>query len=174
MNEIRTYKIVMVALLLGMTSMSLGAADTWTQKADMPTGRLWHTSSVVDGKIYAIGRVRAAYASPLSIVEEYDPATDTWTTKTDIPEPRGLLSASAVGGKIYAIGGKATTKDPHPPGLSTVYEYDPNPLVVDFNGDGVVDCVDMCMMVDHWLTDDPLYDIAPELFVLMWQGDNSH
>ncbi|HUU19715.1 MAG TPA: protease inhibitor I42 family protein [Sedimentisphaerales bacterium] len=33
--------------------------------------------------------------------------------------------------------------------------------VVDLNGDGVVDCVDMCEMVDHWGTDEQLYDIGP-------------
>ncbi len=33
--------------------------------------------------------------------------------------------------------------------------------VVDFNGDGIVDSADMCMMVDHWHTDNTLYDIAP-------------
>jgi hypothetical protein len=33
--------------------------------------------------------------------------------------------------------------------------------VVDFNGDGIVDCVDICMLVDHWDTNEPLYDIAP-------------
>jgi N-acetylneuraminic acid mutarotase len=363
MNEIRTYKIVMAALLLGMTSMSLGAGDTWTQKADMPTGRLWHTTSVVDGKIYAIGGratetltteyepltdtwttktpmptarfahstsvvdgkiyaiggVRAAYNSPLSIVEEYDPVTDSWTTKAlmpttrfghatsvvdgkiyaiggggssalwgsfrhaveaydpitdtwsrkadmptariffstsvvdgkiyaiggalvtkaglstvevydpstdtwttktpmptarhahasavvdgkiyvigggpegghlhagpdglsvvevydpamdtwttiaDMPEPRGLLSASAVGGKIYAFGGKTTTKDPHPPGLPTVYEYDTGLTVAspDFNGDGIVDIKDLLRLIESWGQDDPLCDIAPPPF----------
>jgi len=33
--------------------------------------------------------------------------------------------------------------------------------VVDFNGDGKVDCADMCEMVDHWGTDEPLCDIGP-------------
>ena len=33
--------------------------------------------------------------------------------------------------------------------------------VVDFNGDGVVDCTDMCILVDHWHTDEPAYDIGP-------------
>jgi predicted secreted protein len=33
--------------------------------------------------------------------------------------------------------------------------------VVDFNGDGIVDCADMCEMVDHWGTDEQLYDIGP-------------
>ena len=36
--------------------------------------------------------------------------------------------------------------------------------VVDFNGDGIVDAADMCMMIDYWGTDEPLYDIAPPPF----------
>ncbi len=36
--------------------------------------------------------------------------------------------------------------------------------VVDFNGDGIVDGIDICMMVDYWHTDEPLYDIAPMPF----------
>jgi hypothetical protein len=42
-----------------------------------------------------------------------------------------------------------------------VEEYDPYPLFVDFNGDGIVDGVDVCMMVDYWGTDEPLFDIGP-------------
>jgi gluconolactonase len=34
----------------------------------------------------------------------------------------------------------------------------------DFNGDGKVDSADMCMMVDHWHTDNPRYDIGPGFF----------
>jgi len=33
--------------------------------------------------------------------------------------------------------------------------------VVDFNGDGIVDSADMCIMVDFWGTDEPLCDIGP-------------
>ena len=32
---------------------------------------------------------------------------------------------------------------------------------VDFNGDGIVDAADMCIMVDHWDTNYPLCDIGP-------------
>ncbi len=117
MNEIRTYRIVTVALLLGMTPMSLGAGDTWTQKVDMPTGRLWHASSVVDGKIYAIGG-RATE----TLTTEYEPLTDTWTTKAPMPIARFAHSTSVVDGKIYAIGGWAAAWTP---GLSIVEEYDP-------------------------------------------------
>ncbi|MHC4565800.1 MAG: hypothetical protein ACYTE3_08570 [Planctomycetota bacterium] len=31
----------------------------------------------------------------------------------------------------------------------------------DLNGDGIVDAVDMCIMVDYWGTDDSLCDIGP-------------
>jgi peptidoglycan-associated lipoprotein len=36
--------------------------------------------------------------------------------------------------------------------------------VVDLNGDGIVDCADMCIMVDYWGTDEPLCDIGPTPF----------
>lgn len=33
--------------------------------------------------------------------------------------------------------------------------------IVDFNGDEIVDCVDICIMIDCWGTDDALCDIGP-------------
>jgi len=33
--------------------------------------------------------------------------------------------------------------------------------VVDLNGDGIVDAVDVCIMIDYWHTNEPLCDIAP-------------
>jgi len=36
--------------------------------------------------------------------------------------------------------------------------------IVDLNGDGIVDATDMCIVVDHWGTDDPLCDIGPTPF----------
>jgi hypothetical protein len=33
--------------------------------------------------------------------------------------------------------------------------------IVDFNGDGIVDAGDVCGMIDHWATDNPLCDIGP-------------
>jgi hypothetical protein len=67
-----------------------------------------------------------------------------------------------VGNKIYAIGG-------HYPWLIMVpktEEYDtglgvPSP---DLNGDGIVDCADLCVIVDHWLTSEPSCDLAPPPF----------
>jgi hypothetical protein len=36
--------------------------------------------------------------------------------------------------------------------------------VVDLNSDGIVDAADMCIIVDHWGTDEPLCDIGPTPF----------
>ena len=36
--------------------------------------------------------------------------------------------------------------------------------IVDFNGDGIIDSADVRIMVDHWHTDNALYDIAPAPF----------
>jgi hypothetical protein len=33
--------------------------------------------------------------------------------------------------------------------------------IVDFNGDGIVDAADMCIMIDHWGTDNSMCDIGP-------------
>jgi Tol biopolymer transport system component len=33
--------------------------------------------------------------------------------------------------------------------------------IVDLNEDGIVDCLDMCIIVDNWGTDEPLCDIGP-------------
>jgi 7,8-dihydropterin-6-yl-methyl-4-(beta-D-ribofuranosyl)aminobenzene 5'-phosphate synthase len=38
------------------------------------------------------------------------------------------------------------------------------PLEYDLTGDGIVDCADMCIIVDHWQTNEPSCDIAPGLF----------
>ena len=69
------------------------------------------------------------------------------------------MSTSTVNGRIYAIGG--TPKSHNCQATSTVYELELDFPPPDFNGDGVVDGADMCIMVDHWHTDEPLYDIAP-------------
>jgi N-acetylneuraminic acid mutarotase len=131
--------------------------DTWTTQTPMPTARRGLATAVVDGIIYAIGG--GTTPSPaFPVVEAYDPATDTWTTKDDMPAPRAFLSTGVVDGKIYAFGGGYVI---HPPGFRTVYEYEPNPLIVDFNGDGIVDSADISMMLDYWGTDEPFFDIAP-------------
>ncbi len=133
------------------------ATDTWTRKSDMPTERFSLGTCVVNAKIYAIGGHLKNDASTTN--EVYDPITDIWTTESPLQHKRLGHFLGLVEGKIYAIGG--SFPNPAPTVLSTVEEYDPNPLVVDFNGDEIVDSTDICLMIDYWGTDEPLYDIAP-------------
>jgi len=132
-------------------------SDTWERKTDAPTARSWQspTAGVVDGRIYVIG---GDFGPPDADVEEYDPAMDTWTTRADMPTPRGALSTTALNDKIYVIGGTVTLFNDV---LSTVEEYCPNLLVVDFNSDGIVDIEDLLRLIESWSLDDPMCDIAP-------------
>ncbi|MFC1604601.1 kelch repeat-containing protein [Planctomycetota bacterium] len=137
--------------------------DTWTKKGDMPVPRSF-TTSVVDDKIYAFGGNASRGGAPLSNVFQYDPATDTWTAKDDMPVRMLGMSTSVVGGSIYVIGGTSASY-PYSSSLSTVWEYDTGFRVPpDFNGDGIVDGADVSIIVDHWHTDNALYDIAPPPF----------
>jgi len=110
---------MLIAFSIALPSMSFAGEGKWTKKANMPTPRPWLSTSVVDGKIYAIGGW--SRAGTLSAVEEYNPATNTWTKKANMPTPRSQLSTSVVDGKIYAIGGWRQGGSP----IQTVEEYDP-------------------------------------------------
>ena len=88
-NSIWVLLCLMLVLLLYQASVSLAAEDTWVQKTNIPTARYDFSTSVVNGKIYAIGGGTSFYTkSGLKIVEEYDPVTDTWTRKKDMPTGR--------------------------------------------------------------------------------------
>jgi len=114
----KTPLYVFIFIFLALSSMSFAQEDTWTRKADMPTARFGLSTSVVRGKIYAIGGYLDDLTG-LSTVEMYDTATDTWEKKANMPTPRLVLSTSVVDGKIYATGGYSNGS------LSTVEEYDP-------------------------------------------------
>ncbi len=72
---------IFIASLISLPSVGFAQESKWTTKADMPTPRSWFSTSVVDGKIYAIGGWNGGNTPTL---EEYDPATDTWTKKEPI------------------------------------------------------------------------------------------
>ncbi len=112
--------LLILVLALGLAAVSLAAEDTWTQKSPMPTARYVLSSSVVDGKIYAIGGGVASGAA-FSTVVAYDPVTDTWTRKADMPMVRGAGASSVVNGRIYAIGGTPSLGGAT---YSSVIEYD--------------------------------------------------
>jgi len=138
------------------------ATDTWTRKSDKPTGQAAVATCVVNGRIYAIGGFSPAGISTAN--EMYDPVTDTWTTQSPMQQKRLMPFVGSIGDKVYVIGGSYPDSQGQPIILSTTEEFDPFPLIVDFNGDGIVDSADMCIIVDYWGTDEPFCDIAPPPF----------
>jgi len=77
----------------------------------------------------------------------------------DMPMGKAAHSASVVDGKIFVMGGTLGI-EPWVP-TATVEVYGPHPLVVDFNGDGIVDIKDLLRLIQSWEKDDPVVDIAP-------------
>jgi N-acetylneuraminic acid mutarotase len=116
--------LLMWILVLGIAPLNLAIDRTWTIKTDMPTARIYLSTSVVNGKIYAIGGATRKIPAAISVstVEEYDPSTDTWIVKSPMPTPRWGFATGTVEGKIYAIGGAEGY--PGSP-LTTVEEYNP-------------------------------------------------
>ncbi len=79
---------------------------------------------------------------------------DPWEPPLPLPEPMHSMEVGPVlaDGSMYYAGGM-TYYDR----MSQV----PIEPIVDFNGDGIVDAADMCIMVDYWGTDKLLCDIGP-------------
>jgi N-acetylneuraminic acid mutarotase len=115
--------ILAILGVLGITSISFAQSNPWKTKANMLTERFGLSACEVNGKIYVIGGAANSSNSPISTVEEYNPATDTWTIKSSqMPTPRAWFAACVVNGKIYTIGGAQNVMGA---GFSTVEVYDP-------------------------------------------------
>lgn len=87
------------------------AANSWTAKAVMPTGRVTLAAAVVNNSLhqailYAIGG-DDGNGQTLSTVEAYNLATDTWSTKAPLPvKLEETNGAGLIAGKIYVSGGR--------------------------------------------------------------------
>jgi len=100
---------------------------------------------------------------------------DIWvTTRASISEPWGtpvnlgpeVNSSGWEGGPVMSPDGFSLyfgSERPGGFGSDDIWQARILPIV-DFNADGIVDGLDVCMMVDNWHTDEPLYDIAPMPF----------
>ena len=72
--------------------------DTWTNKANIPTGRV-----MPGGLCRGWDHLRDRRQSPinpsgLATVEAYDPKTNQWTRKSNLPKGLLFLTASVVNG----------------------------------------------------------------------------
>ena len=88
--------------------------DTWTRTRNMPTLRSGFKTTVVDGKIYAIGgaildRQRNVEVAT-DLVEAYDPLANRWEKRAPMPTKRTWIDLEVINGKIYAIGGEISPR----------------------------------------------------------------
>lgn len=97
------------------------AADSWTERAPMPTARGALSVTEHNGKLYTIGGFDRKDNN--AQVEIYDPARNVWSNAAPLPTPRDHLAAATVAGKIYAIGGRVNGD--YSQNLSVVEMYDP-------------------------------------------------
>src|SRR5262249_28174345 len=95
-------------------------ANTWTQRANVPTGINAPGSAVVCDKLwifgggdpflgsgtsYESGETRALVPDTTNILQIYDPVTNTWTTGPSLIQARSLVAGTHVGNVTVAIGG---------------------------------------------------------------------
>jgi hypothetical protein len=99
---------------------------------------------------------------------------DMWVTRrTSVSDPWGapvnlgpIVNTSSLDGgpRISPDGSTLYFASERPGGYGgawgDIYQAPIIPIV-DFNGDGIVDAADMCIMIDHWGTDYSLCDIGP-------------
>lgn len=96
--------------------------DSWSQGADMNTGRSFIDCQAIDltgsePKIYCAGGYHTSAKSALFI---YNINTDSWSTGEELPEPRYGYASVVHDDKYYVIGGIDTAA------MSTVFVYDPD------------------------------------------------
>jgi N-acetylneuraminic acid mutarotase len=99
------------------------ATDSWVKRAEMPTARQSLSTSVVDGKIYAMGGSTAPFPwSATGTVEVYDPVTSVWGSGSTA----AINDYQFAGTATLTIHGRESSADL----LVTLLE----PPVVDANG----------------------------------------
>ncbi len=97
-------------------------SGTWQKKAPMPTPRDHLKSTVIDGKIYAVGGRQTSIKATVGANEVYDPITDKWEVLEPLPTIRGGLGITSLNGSVFAFGGLAEENV----SLDTVEQYIPN------------------------------------------------
>jgi N-acetylneuraminic acid mutarotase len=94
------------------------AANTWIQKADLPSPRMFNGVTSLNGKLYVIGGL-GPNSEYTNTVYAFDPGNNSWSEAAPMPTSRDGVGAVASNGKIFAIGGNGGTW------LSTVEVFDP-------------------------------------------------
>jgi len=115
-------------LYFGDSWRFMGEQAKWEklQASNPPPARKFHSSVVVNGKMYVLFG-EDPQGQPLGDVWEYDPGGNTWTRKeTSAPaEPRSQHSSVVIDGRIYIYGGKGGSGW----SLQDLWRYDPDSAI---------------------------------------------
>lgn len=85
--------------------------NSWSTKAPMPRAMDNGVgASVVDGVLYAVGRVTENGAD-VGYLEVYNPVTDTWSIGDPMPTVRIFFGIGTVESKVYVVGGGGGSSD---------------------------------------------------------------
>jgi hypothetical protein len=100
----------------------VAAANTWQQRASLPSG-LNHIGIVAfGGKLYTFGGFERQNRGAVADANVYDPVADRWTPIAPVLSPRGSIAVAAVGTRIHLVGGR----DEHRVGTHDVYDVSTN------------------------------------------------
>lgn len=91
------------------------AADTWTEKAAMPTHRVSFAMVAYQDKIYVFGGqiLVNGHRVVINVSEAYEPATDSWKTLTPMPHlGEDFAAYNVIGDKIYVVGNYTEVYNP--------------------------------------------------------------
>jgi DNA-binding CsgD family transcriptional regulator/N-acetylneuraminic acid mutarotase len=107
-----------VSDLLQVYEPDSGEMGSWSQAAELSTGRSAYAIAAHEGALYLFGGWdgKAYIAETL----RYDPRADVWTSLAPMAAPRAFAGAGAVGGRIYVVGGFDGQDE-----LDTCEVYDP-------------------------------------------------
>lgn len=97
-------------------------ANTYTQKANMPSTLSGMTCAATGNYIYVFGGCSTT-TTPVNTTYRYDTVNNTWATMATMPVAKTYAAAVTVGTKIYVIGG-AADYNTIGTGTNTAYCYD--------------------------------------------------
>jgi hypothetical protein len=140
--------------------VNLGAAVNrmkWQTRSEIsPDGLLLFFSAGTDQMDMFVSR-RASPSDSWGMPVNLGSAVNT-------PKDEHGLALSADCSTVYFTRGEIVHLQPSP-NLATYDIWQASVLpIVDFNGDGVVNGLDVSALIDHWGTDNSLYDIGPTPF----------
>jgi N-acetylneuraminic acid mutarotase/predicted transcriptional regulator len=87
-------------ITVSASSISSRGSSPWTMCADIPTGRDWLTSGVINDTIFTVSG-----SSEVTTIECYDPGKNSWSEITSSSISRRFSTSIIVNNKIYLIGG---------------------------------------------------------------------